>query len=107
MTSTVSGSEHENEAQSHARASFSGIPAELLPFEPDLDETMRIVVEARVTAHEDKSLVSGGRRRTVKFVVSRLLKVGGEAPIVGDDPGDEPLPGFDMDPDADDDSDGF
>lgn len=97
-------SDHEYaaaEVESHARASFSGIPAELLPTEPDLDQVVRVVVEARVTAHEDKSLVSGGRRRTVKFVVSRLLKIGDEKPVVVDDPGDEPLPGFEDDPDED------
>ena len=82
------------------RARFSGSPSDLLPTEPQIGDVVTMVVTARCTKHVEDETAEGERRWTAGMVVSSIRTVDGEKVISPDGPGDEPLPGFEDDPDA-------
>lgn len=83
------------------RARFSGSPSDLLPHDPEIGDTISFTVNARCAKHVEDETADGERRWTAGFVVTSIVKVDGEAPVSPDGPGDDPLPGFGDDPDAD------
>ena len=82
------------------RARFSGSPSDLLPTAPAIGDTVTFVVTARCSKHIEEEMADGEHRLIAAFVTSSIKKVDGQAPIAADGPGDEPLPGFEDDPDA-------
>ena len=81
------------------RARFSGSPADLLPTAPAIGDTVTFVVTARCSKHIEEEMADGEHRLIAAFVTSSIKKVDGQDPVAADGPGDEPLPGFEGDPD--------